>query len=378
MAGDERYLGEELLAAVTGQPLPTKTYLRGSGGELTHLYSGLGSQNIPLLRWAVRLWTGCVEAPDTWLAILSYQRRHWMGSELGSRIYATWHFGAVLAVYAWAGEHRMRHPLAAELERAAGEWLLHWWCLCALLEAPDGQILMVGMRSAGHPPEVGKLEWLLALARGDDDWRHHWEREGRRLKLGLLQRWETLLAMVLRGSVRDSAAALDGADHYGPAGWRRALEVMPRLGLRSGINVYRTGAGLAVWIDDADGDDDDNDNSNTAPIMGAVWTAHGAQWLPPGGGRRIRQRHERATCRRVHGRLVYFGSEHGEHTLALPEGVPVHEVRLGYAAPVPAPAPAPEKPAVAQPAPPAPVPPLTPAASGKPGPWGRLRDLLGL
>lgn len=315
MPGDERYLGKELVAAVAGRKPATIAWTRGDGR--VSMVTGLGSCNLPLLRWAVRLWREPEgrfgDAVEVWLAIFAFLRTAWMSSEFGSRIYGTWHLGSVLAVYAWARKHGQR-----ALEDAAGGWLLYWWCLCRLIEAPDGRILMVGMRSAGHAPHAGMLEWLFAAATGGDTRR--WEAEARRHRLGLRQKWEYQLAKSLGSSLVCSAAPLLGrvAD---------AEVVMPRYGLRVGLHILRTSEGLAAWVEDQDPDDDDNVNANTAPVMGSVWRAGQLDWLPPNGGDRVRRK-ERAVCQREGDRLVYAGSHHGQHSLQLPGGQLLQDVTL--------------------------------------------------
>lgn len=317
--GAEKGLGHELVAAVAGRQLPS-TLHRREGVGLVHYFDGLGSQNIPLMSHAVRLWLGIPGAVEAWLSIFEAGRRQWMGSELGSRIYGTWHMASILAVYAWARRHGHR-----ELKEAAGGWLLHWWCLMALIEAPDGQLLMVGMRSAGHVPHPGLAEWLYNAALGDQQGMRWAEAQSRRWRLGLRQKWEWQLAQLLMTDLRLSALPLVS---FSPTPRVAAPVVMPFYGLRSGIEILRTTEGLAVWIDDADGDSDDNDNSNTAPVMGAVWSQGKAQWLPPSGGERIRQRRDRATCRRDGDRLVYRSTFHGEHSLPLPGGEVLQALRL--------------------------------------------------
>src|SRR6185295_8732831 len=122
MPGPEVELTVELGQAILGEPVTTQQHLQtdGSGG----LLSGDGSQNIPLLSWAVRLLAGVAGAREQWLRFFVYFRQAWMGTELCSFIYGMWHLVPVLAVSRWA------HAKAdAELAAAADEWLLYYGCL---------------------------------------------------------------------------------------------------------------------------------------------------------------------------------------------------------------------------------------------------------
>src|ERR1700742_1308843 len=159
MAGDEQFLSWDLADVVAGKP-PRDTVWQGADG-LGALFSGQGSINMPLLRLGVKLRAGTAAEQATaianWKEVFAFFQKQWMGSELGSRIYGVWHMLAVASVLGWAAQNT--GPDATSLGALAQGWLLHWWCLLKLVEAPDGRLLLVGMRSGGHRPDAGVLEW---------------------------------------------------------------------------------------------------------------------------------------------------------------------------------------------------------------------------
>ncbi len=283
MAGDEQFLSWDLADVVAGKP-PRDPGWDGPGG-LSALYSGEGSINLPMLRAAVKLRAGTAaqvaQAVSDWKELFQFFQKQWMGSELGSRIYGVWHMLAVASVLDWSQKNGN-----TELAGLAQGWLLHWWCLMKLVEAPDGRLLVVGMRSGGHEPTAGFLEWTYALAMdGPVD---RWEAVAKELKLGLRQNW---------------------------------LSLLPHYGLVEPYHILKTEGGIAVWIES-------NQNGNTTPVAAAVWTPQSLGWLPDNGGNRIRQKFEKIDCRPVDGKLVYDSNFQGHQELALPPGKVLAQITL--------------------------------------------------
>jgi hypothetical protein len=308
MAGDEQFLSWDLADAVAGKP-PRDDVWRGATG-LAALKQGTGSINMPLLRLATKLWAGTpaeqAAAIADWKEVLTFFQGQWMGSELGSRIYGVWHLLSVAAAFGWADANG--NP---ELSALAQGWLLHWWCLMKLIEAPDGRLLMVGMRSGGHEPNAGFLEWVWALA--TDGPVPKWEATAKTLGLGLKQNWIYAAGMSLKEVLRKSAAPIrEGQD---PAA------LIPNYGLVVPYNVLKTEGGMAVWIPE-------NRNGNTTPVAGVVWTPQSLDWLPKNGGRRIRQQFEKIDCRIDGANLVYDSILQGHDELPLPPGQVLARVTL--------------------------------------------------
>src|SRR3954468_14423004 len=179
MSGLEQDLVVELRAEVLGLPKPASN-ASARVGDLTASLTNGGSANWPPLGWAVRYRQGDPEAPAQWQSFFPASRKTFMGDEELSTIYGTMHLLSVAAVH----DHAVAtgDPLAGD----ALEWMRYWFGIAELMRAPDdGTILMVGMRSGGHPPEVGVVwnGWLRALARGED--LGPWEARGKSLRLGL-------------------------------------------------------------------------------------------------------------------------------------------------------------------------------------------------
>jgi hypothetical protein len=308
MAGDEQFLSWDLADVVAGKP-PRDDKWRGASG-IGALQSGEGSINLPMLRLGVTLRAGNpaeqAEAVANWKDLFQFFQKQWMGTELGSRIYGVWHMLAVASVLDWAEKNG-----EPDLAKLAQGWLLHWWCLLKLVEAPDGRLLMVGMRSGGHEPNAGFLEWTWALAMdGPVD---RWEAVAKGLNLGLRQNWIYSAALSLKEALRTSAAPIrQGGD---PAA------LIPRYGLVEPYHVLRTEGGLAVWIEH-------NQNGNTTPVAGAVWTPKSLDWLPKDGGNRIRQKFEQIDCRPQGNLLVYDSNFQGHQEIPLPPGKVLAQVTL--------------------------------------------------
>jgi hypothetical protein len=349
MAGDEQFLSWDLADVVSGKP-PRDDIWRGADG-LAALQSGQGSINMPLLRLGVKLRAGTAAEQATaiasWKNVFAFFQKQWMGSELGSRIYGVWHMLAVASVLDWAKTNQ--GPDAEVLGTLASGWLLHWWCLLKLVEAPDGRLLMVGMRSGGHRPDPGFLEWTTALAMdGPVD---RWEAEAKRLQLGLRQNWIYSAALSLKETLRASTAPIRAGQD--------PLALIPRYGLIEPYNILRTEKGLAVWIGR-------NQNGNTTPLAGAVWTPEGLDWLPKDGGNRIRQKFETIDCRPVGLNLVYDSDHQGHQELPLPTGQVLAQITLTLGTPAVPVAPIGEKDSTAPPPTPISLPdrtPETPAGS---------------
>jgi hypothetical protein len=336
MAGDEQFLSWDLVDALDGKP-PRDSVWQGPNG-LAALESGQGSINMPLLRLGIKLRAGNAaeqaEAIAGWKEVFAFFQKQWMGSELGSRIYGVWHMLAVASALDWA-QKNPKAPDAADLGALATGWLLYWWCLLKLVEAPDGRLLLVGMRSGGHEPNAGVLEWTWALA--TDGPIDHWEAVAKSLNLGLRQQWIYSAALALKETLRSSAAPIRAGQD--------PLTLIPHYGLIEPYHILKTEGGMAVWIQH-------NQNGNTTPVAGAVWTPTSLDWLPKDGGNRIRQKFETIDCRPEGGKLVYDSNFQGHQELDLPPGKVLADITL----PLGTPAVVPVQPDGPTPIPPTPTP----------------------
>lgn len=280
--GPEDLLTQELLAVLQGKAPATEQWKKGYSAARTLDPDYSGSCNIPLLGAAIRLRL-LGDNVDDWRDFFAASHGRWMGIETGSRIYASWHFLAVAAV--------AEHP---KLRDAALGWLSFGVDLLRRMQAPDGRLLLVGQRSAGHAPDPGLWEWIAATIFGGDVARA--EAWCKQFGVGLKQRWEYSALKILLPTFQ-AAAAMPPEPH----------EVLSPYHFAEG-NGWR-----AVWTER-------NLNPNTPPVLGVLWTPAAIQWLPDNGGARIREQFDHATCELAQdGRsLVYVSSLYGGATLVLP------------------------------------------------------------
>lgn len=342
MAGDERFLRNEFLDTVRGKK-PRANYWQKPQGEEAY-FSGNGSQNIWLFRWAMQLIFGrSATSPEL---VYGYQlgtgddgqlilrpesgteRRGFRlavpregdtiypfgfgGSEFGSFIYWFWH----LIVH--AGLMRKGSP---EVQSYALRWLVINWLYFRAIEAPDGGILLGGMRSAGHDPCVPReTNWLYALVSGGNV--KQAEAWCKQAGAGLRRSWEYEIGNELLPELRQS--------------WEIAKDIpLDRLSnmikLRAPMTIIRTEGGLA-WTMDY------NVNPNTGPVLGMKWENGVRTSFPDKGGPRIRQRFDHASARidEAGGRMIYSSSLYTggrEIEMPLPAGNAIWKLRLGEEGP---------------------------------------------
>src|SRR5882724_4561481 len=336
----ERLLVEELRAAVLGKPLPSTAYQ--TVGDLANSLTSGGSANWPPLGWAVRYILKDADAPDQWRNFFSTSMaKGFMGDEEFSAIYWALHLAAVLAV---GGSARERGD--SDLASSSLGWLTYWFGVCVLCEAPDGHVILPGLRSAGHPPDPGIKEWVLAIARGDDAQRRRWEDVARQEKLGLKVQWAWLV---------DVCNALTDTLHraFAPLTGKPPEEIPPLLPpyrLDVPLTVFRTAHGVAAYLTRSD-------NPNTAAWLAGSWIDGQESWGPKNGGvsaGRFREHGDDATVGREGTVLHYASSHFGSADVELPPG-PAFEVTLGTGGT--APPPGPPTPVPPTPVPPTPIPP---------------------
>jgi hypothetical protein len=339
----EQLLVQELRAAVLGKPLPSTAYK--DVGDLVHSLRSGGSANWPPLGWAVRYILRDAAAPGVWRSYFpASMEQGFMGDEEFSAIYWALHLAAVLAV---AGFARQRGE--PDLADPALGWLTYWFGVCVLCEAPGGHIILPGLRSAGHPPDPGIKEWVLAIARGDDLKRKHWEDVARQEKLGLKAQWGWLV---------DVCNTLTDTLHlaFAPLAGRKPEEIPPLLPpyrLDIPLTIYRTAHGVAAYLERSD-------NPNTAAWLAGSWVDGKESWGPDNGGvstQRFREHGDDATIGREGTTLHYQSSHFGAVDIELPPGQ-AFEVTLGAGGATPPP--------VKPPTPVPPSPPPTPPTSGRP------------
>jgi hypothetical protein len=296
----------ELQDAVQGLPPRTATWRSYSSGLAADLSNGKSGNWKPL---------GCaiallqvdqrnIESPEArriiaeWVDYYAASRDQFMGGEFGSRIYGAWHVLSNLAVAAWS-EKMFRDNTSAL------DWLAVWWRLCRELRAPDGQILMIGQRSGGHPTTPGWFEYIYARAGGEG--LQQAEGWGRAAGLGIKKSWMYEVLNVLQPTLSRS--------------FERAMAMpAPQFGLRRPLTIIRSDVGMAAYLgnDPARGIEWSNDNGNTTPVVGATWQDGQAKYLPDNGGIRLRQKFDRCKVVEVDGKLIYDSDVNGHQELTIP------------------------------------------------------------
>jgi hypothetical protein len=341
MPGDERELRLELLDVIRGKKPRTNFWKKPQGEEA--YFSGQGSQNIWLFRWAIQLLLGMpTTSPDL---VYAYQlgpgatgddrklvrrvhpvfgRRDFMlaipqsgddivpigfgGSEFGSSIYWFWHLIVHASLYRKGN---------LDVKSKALQWLVINWLYFRAIEAPDGGLLLAGMRSAGHDPCVPReTNWLWALVSGGNVAQA--EAWCKQAGAGLKRSWEFEITKKLLPELRES--------------WEAAKNIpIDRLQnaivLRAPMTIIRTEGGLAWTIDH-------NVNPNTGPVLGMKWEHGQRMSFPDKGGARKRQEfdHGYARIEEDRSRMVYASSlytDMKEIEMSLPGGDIIWKLRLG-------------------------------------------------
>ena len=362
MANDEHFLPDELLEAVCGREPSTNHWTKPPGDPKSVLLGG-GSGNLPLMKNATKLWRKVAGIRDWWLEYLRLSVSAFMGREQTSPYtYGDWIPMSVACVSKWARENG-----DSELLAAAQDWLVAWAVLSYLYRAPDGTLARCGQRGAGeHAPGVGRgalrelaVEIALNPVAGNAEsnllaWCRGVGLEAARAVMAggkapkpsagsggpaakAVLRWdaanyakpERALWFLAAGEIRAAAARVRavGTDSAVLALWPKGWEIMVP------ISIVRTPDLVAVWIHNSV-------NSNTPPILAAVWRrGKGWRYLPAnGGGHRVRQVADRATCELRGTVLVYVGDKFASGSIDL--GAiqnPVVIPPLGIAAPPEAP-----------------------------------------
>lgn len=278
--GAEKILGKAIHAFVYGRKLEGQEAAQADR-ELAKdanpeaVVGGPGSQNIPLMRMALKACMGSILALRFFRDFFRLSRQRFMGRETMSRIYGLWHLIAVLLVY-WRGP--------SEFKEDARDWIC---CFCALLWATSdstGRTCFGGMRSAGHDIHHDCYEWVLAVAMRTN--------EGRWTK-GWTGRWEYAVLTKLEPVLAEATA-----------GFYRAKNKAAFLsGFRAMVPVFlvKTKTAGMYWMPH-------NINSNTAPWLAAkVEAGRPAEILPYHGGSRIRQKFDKARVNRTANILTYHG-----------------------------------------------------------------------
>jgi hypothetical protein len=336
MAGDERQLRHEMLAAALGKE-PDSNFWEQKQAFQSY-FSGQGSQNIWLMRFA----TQALKDMDVpWEAVYHYQ----LGPPSGSRLVArngslnvvsepapgdtvfTPGFGGseFMSTIYWSW-HLMSHVALMKKGGAIGakarRWVVLNWLLFRAIQAHDGSLMLFGQRSAGHNPKPRELDWLFALASGGDLGRA--EKWCKQAGAGLKRGWEFKIGNALKAEMQSA--------------WEEArtmpLEELKSLPLRVPTEIVKTTEGLAV-VHSA------TCNSNTPPILAGTFWQNGRRDILPTsdvrgekvpGGIRIRQKFDHATARIEGGEIVYASSLYtngAEQRIPLPGGDVIYHLKLG-------------------------------------------------
>ncbi len=305
----EQFLVLELQDVVSGKKPRTEVWKSGWGAAHTLDPKYFGSCNIPLLGQAVALWAtegDKTHIIDDWMEFFKLSQDRMFGNEAGSRIYLLWHVMAVAAVALWA-ENNPGNGLVAP----SREWLGAAVRFMKQFVCPSGECLMVGQRSAGHPPIPGVLDWVLAVAtKGDEARAEQWCKQA---GAGLRQHVE----WVVYGPQQGRKAAGPLRDTLQRAG-REAEQAAPHKTVPE-YYFYRgdgiEGTSFAAWTPRTV-------NPNTGSILGVIWAevptgATMVQWFPANGGAHIREQFDAASIKRDGDKLVYDSPLYGHQEGAL-------------------------------------------------------------
>lgn len=332
MPGQEKVLPLELLDAFAGREPRSSAWKEGAGEPRSVLFGG-GSGNLPLFRAAIKLYMDEPGAMEWWARYFDASEDGWEGREFNSPYtYGDWIPLCVLAVRRWARESGHRALLDL-----VDRWLLAYWSVIAGTQAPDGTVARCGMRGAGeHAPQPGPgalrelvaelglymgpaaeslAPWALAVGRGacaalapGSSGKAPKPTPGSAGPAGrAVLRWdranyskpERAMFFSLAQDLRETAAPVRQALARG----RTAFSCWPGQKLMVELATCRASGVIGVWINR-------NVNSNTPPILGAVWRQGKWGFLPEnGGGWRVRQVMDRATCSLVGPTLLYLGDK---------------------------------------------------------------------
>lgn len=335
--GDEDKLRHELLDAARGVPPRTNVWKKGQGVDA--YFSGAGSQNIWLMRFAVQALRGQVVP---WEAVYHYQLgtppgHHLVGRKGGvtltpeilpdDRVYAPGFGGTEFLSTIYWGWHLMSHVALTraegEIAKQARRWVILNWVLFRAITAPDGSLMLFGQRSAGHAPFPREMDWIYALASGGDLKRA--EKWCKIMGAGLRDSWEKEIALELQAELQ--------------ATWKESLtiptEALLSIPLRVPTEIVRTSEGIAVVHAH-------NCNPNTPPILAGTCNWLGLRVILPTsvdpdgnrvfGGVRIRQKFDHASARIDGAEIVYQSSLYTggrEIRILMPRGDVLYHLRLG-------------------------------------------------
>lgn len=317
----EERLGPEMLAALSGVPLPSAEYRSDQHDNLLKTVGAPGSDNFAPMAWSIRY---AVE-PATkqqldqveW-TLARYAERMaeaFLGDELG-RIYPSFHTSAHIGI-AVTARRRKNSALAESYERL----LEHQVALrLAVTDHRTGQQLWIGQRSAGYPPPTTR-----------------WERDLVAIGLGMQNRpsgkvetwwWTDEILAIGAELLRRACRELDPKD---------PLATLRRHGFRylSPIRLYRTENGLAVW-------QEKKITHNTEAVLAAVAAAGGptrfaptnCDWRPnlperQHGASGLARKSGAASCLREGDALLYRSVNYGDLRLPLPPGEVLEDLVLG-------------------------------------------------
>src|SRR6185436_12495547 len=331
MPGDERNLRDELFDAVRNKAPRTNFWKKDQAFD--SYFSGAGSQNIWLLRFATKALRGEKVPAD---AVYNYQfgpppgsflvagnngptlasapaandrvyEPGFGGSEFMSTIYWVWHLMSHLALIRKGGE----------IGDKARRWVVLNWVLFRAIQASDGRLMLFGQRSAGHDPIPREPDWLFARASDGDVGQA--ERWCKKAGAGLKRSWEFAMGNELITEMRST--------------YKESLSIpvedLPKLiPLRVRTEIIKTSEGIAVVHAK-------NCNPNTPPILGGTFWQDGRRDILPTsvlkngqktpGGIRIRQKFDHASARIEGNEIVYVSSLYtdGEQRIPLPGGDPI-------------------------------------------------------
>lgn len=308
----EEFLWPEMVASIRREPLPRwedgapQECDQTDHADLPRTVGSNGSNNWGPMAAMVRYFRSTGEPlRQLWMAFFETSWLRWMGRELDSTTYDSFHVCSVLGTAARADAYR-HHDVAA----AARKWLSVYAARAlARYDEKAGRVLAIGQRSAGHDDDRYFADDFLRVGRGWDP-PAKWENDSRDKAFLWLYR------DIVREVVRPFISGVDPINWL----WDSGVEFMAALG------IFEAEEGKAAWHEPG------SIHGATQPVPIAVATRGTIRFAPARRGANDARLHRKAgacAVTRVPGALVYTSSVFADETIPFPGGAVIRDTRIG-------------------------------------------------